>query len=298
MADLEALRAQFMALQAAPPQQRISESTCVDVLQLLLQQQLLRLLPSSNGKEFITPERLEHELRLLIAQKGGRVNVAEAALLLGFGAAAVRQRAEDLCSKSAALCLLEGDIISNSFLAAVAAETQQQLQGNALETAAFAAHVTAAAKGLLLGAISPLSLADAAQALNLPCENLLQAANELIAKGEVAGAIQAKVFTPGIFSAAQTAQGCHPVRGQGLLRKVLAHVQQQQQQQPQQRLQQRKQLLPAGAEWLQHLSVLLSSSSCSMRSRADACAGFLGRQRLRLLFAAAANSRNRLEKLY
>ena len=69
MADLEALRAQFMALQAAPPQQRISESTCVDVLQLLLQQQLLRLLPSSNGKEFITPERLEHELRLLIAQK-------------------------------------------------------------------------------------------------------------------------------------------------------------------------------------------------------------------------------------
>ena len=71
MGDLEALRAQFLSLQAAPPQQRISESTCLDVLQLLLQQQLLRLLPSSNGKEFITPEKLEQELRLMIAQKAG-----------------------------------------------------------------------------------------------------------------------------------------------------------------------------------------------------------------------------------
>ncbi|XP_026191932.1 uncharacterized protein LOC34620102 [Cyclospora cayetanensis] len=206
MADLEALKAQFLALQSAPPQVRISESTCLDVLQLLLQQQLLRVLPSSNGKEFITPERLEQELRLLITQKKGRLNVAEAAQSLSLSSEAVGLKAEELCRKSAGLCILDGDLISSSYLSNLAAEVEETLEPNSLDTAAFAAHVAAAARGLLLGASAPLSLVDAAQALNLPLESLIQAANDLVETGAACGQLHGKVFSPRAFTDAQEAQ--------------------------------------------------------------------------------------------
>ncbi|KAL8274986.1 hypothetical protein Esti_001042 [Eimeria stiedai] len=199
MEDLEALRAQFMSLQAAPQQQRISESTCLDVLQLLLQRQLLRLLPATNGKEFITPERLDQELRIL----KGRLSVPEAAQTLGFRGSAVAAALEALSKKMGGAFLLEEELVTSQYLQAVAGEATEileekgQLQlaelcqkhslplsflkqeivprlnsslgvtvrGSALETAAYAAHVTATARGLLLGASGPLQLSEAAKAL-------------------------------------------------------------------------------------------------------------------------------------
>ncbi|KAL8448365.1 hypothetical protein Emed_003895 [Eimeria media] len=233
MADLEALRAQFMSLQAAPQQQRISESTCLDVLQLLLQRQLLRLLPSTNGKELITPERLDQELRIL----KGRLSVAEAAQTLGFGGSAVAAAVESLSKKMGGAFLLDDELITSQYLQTIAEEATEileekgQLQlaelcqkhslplsflkqeigprldsslgvtmrGSALETAAYAAHVTATARGLLLGASGPLQLSEAAKALNVPLEGLVSACQSLLASGCLRGELSSNTFSPAIY---------------------------------------------------------------------------------------------------
>ncbi|OEH78721.1 E3 UFM1-protein ligase [Cyclospora cayetanensis] len=79
MADLEALKAQFLALQSAPPQK-------------------------------------------------GRLNVAEAAQSLSLSSEAVGLKAEELCRKSAGLCILDGDLISSSYLSNLAAEVEETLE--------------------------------------------------------------------------------------------------------------------------------------------------------------------------
>ncbi len=68
---VQQLAAEFQKLQASTGAQKLSERNCVEVVNKLVEMGLLDILYTVDGKEYITPQHLDREMRNeLVASKG------------------------------------------------------------------------------------------------------------------------------------------------------------------------------------------------------------------------------------
>lgn len=71
------LQQQLAEAQAVSNRGRISERNCIDLVQKLIQTERVKLLHTTSGKEWLTPEQLDREIRDALLSNGGRLSVME-----------------------------------------------------------------------------------------------------------------------------------------------------------------------------------------------------------------------------
>ncbi|RUS25600.1 hypothetical protein BC938DRAFT_471911 [Jimgerdemannia flammicorona] len=99
------------------PSTLLSEQTCADLILKAIQLNLLPgLLTTLDGKEFVTPARLDSEIEEAVSTKGGRVNVMDLQGVLNVDFRYIEARAKSLLErKRGAWVLLGGEIINSTF---------------------------------------------------------------------------------------------------------------------------------------------------------------------------------------
>ena len=71
--EVRRLAADFQRLQASFIAQRLSERNCVELVATLVKQGLVEIIYTLDGKEYITPDQLDREIRDELVVHGGNI---------------------------------------------------------------------------------------------------------------------------------------------------------------------------------------------------------------------------------
>eukprot|EP00899_Mesostigma_viride_P015014 jgi/Mesvir1/23513/Mv18219-RA.1 len=130
MDEILALQAALQAAQETKSAVRLSERNVIELVNKLKELGLLGddLLYTTNGKEYLTVDRLRQELAVQVSRHGGRVSVLDAAALIGIDLSHAEKQAEALASSRPDMCLLQGELITDAYWDGMAAEIDESLQ--------------------------------------------------------------------------------------------------------------------------------------------------------------------------
>lgn len=242
MDAIRELQRQLREAQKASNVKKISERNCIDLVQKLIDTGQVKLFHTANGKEWLTPEQLDREIRDALAGEGGRVGVTDLPGEVGVSIEHCEARVELMCKKDSSLRRLHGEILSGQYVQNVAQEIEESLEEcgclavsdlairynlpadfvrddiivrvdtphvakqNAIYTGAHAARVEARARGALRGCTLPVTLAQLAARHRLDADMLASAAQRMLKDGRILGKLQGSTFTPKVFSDAQTSK--------------------------------------------------------------------------------------------
>eukprot|EP01105_Mastigella_eilhardi_P024010 TRINITY_DN6166_c0_g1_i1.p1 TRINITY_DN6166_c0_g1~~TRINITY_DN6166_c0_g1_i1.p1 ORF type:complete len:762 (-),score=216.02 TRINITY_DN6166_c0_g1_i1:52-2184(-) len=192
---------------------------------------------TEDGKEFVTPAQLLHEINQEILRNSGRICYLDIAPLLRLQSNIVEAKVQELVKKNPSLTIVNLDVVSGLYLDKIAREIDQTLagigelrlsslshrfdlplnflsdaiakrmgrlihghfDGEMLFTEAFIARQRAAVRGALSGATRPTPLAPLAQAHHLSEPLYGQLIDELIASGRLSGRVDNGQYWPDIF---------------------------------------------------------------------------------------------------
>ena len=244
MDELLALQAELAAVQRAPSTFKLSEPNVVEVVQKLVDLGLLDVLFTTNGKEYLTPKQLRHEVEDEILAHGGRVNVTDLPPVLNVDLPHVERVVEQLLRDDGSLQLFQGELIAPYYLDTIAEEINQTLQsegrltlgelaiqytlttdfirglveprlgtavhaklsGNTLYTNAHVRRHAARVRGVLSGLLRPCSLAQLIRDHDFNEMLFYEYVDELKRTDRLLGTVQGKSsYTPALHSHAQAA---------------------------------------------------------------------------------------------
>jgi len=109
--DLKALQQQFREVQQRGPSMKLSEHSCVEVIQQLVKMGLLKVFFTADGKEFLTPERLEKEILDELDSLYGRAHLSVISAAIGVDPALVEETVAALISRDPTLALEGGELL-------------------------------------------------------------------------------------------------------------------------------------------------------------------------------------------
>mmetsp|Transcript_32904 Transcript_32904/g.57519 ORF Transcript_32904/g.57519 Transcript_32904/m.57519 type:complete len:634 (+) Transcript_32904:36-1937(+) len=126
MESLQSLRSKLISLQQKPHAIRFNDRDVVELLRKLTGSGL-QIFYSTSGKEYVTPVRLEREIRDEVIRHG-RIQVLELPKLLGFNLDQVEKTAFALVDKDPQLFLVDGQLMAASYLDSLAEEADAMLR--------------------------------------------------------------------------------------------------------------------------------------------------------------------------
>ena len=77
MDKIRQLRERLKKVQLSEPKNRLSEVHCVEIIQRLVNLSLVDMIFTLDGKEYVTPERLDAEIMNEMAIRGGRISLLD-----------------------------------------------------------------------------------------------------------------------------------------------------------------------------------------------------------------------------
>eukprot|EP00927_Polykrikos_kofoidii_P042090 TRINITY_DN35957_c0_g1_i1.p1 TRINITY_DN35957_c0_g1~~TRINITY_DN35957_c0_g1_i1.p1 ORF type:complete len:727 (-),score=177.90 TRINITY_DN35957_c0_g1_i1:84-2264(-) len=243
MDAIRELQRKLQAAQKISNVRKISEKNCVDLVQKLIELEHVMLYRNSNGKEWITPEHLDQEIRDAIAANGGRITLTELPNELGVAIEFCESRANVLCKGNSGLSKIHGEILSSQYVQGVVQEIEETLEEegciavsdlatrhnlpaeflresviarlstnhtvkqNSIYTGAYATRVEARVRGAVRGYREPVALALLASRHGISdvdqVEKLIQ---RMLRDGVVEGRLQGATFTPKVYSDGQASR--------------------------------------------------------------------------------------------
>ncbi|CAJ1429138.1 unnamed protein product [Effrenium voratum] len=241
MDAIRALQQQLMEAQKASNVRKISERNCIDLVQKLIATDQVKLFHTSNGKEYLTPEQLDNEIRDSIEACGGRISVTELPNEIGIALEHVESRVEMLRKRDSSLHKIHNELFSQQYLQQVAQEIEESLQESGcmavsdlasrynlpaeyirnsvlvllsmseavvrqstVHTSSYAARVEARVRGCLRACTEPAALAQLAARHGLDAELLASEVQKLIREEVVQGKLQGGTFTPKCYTELET----------------------------------------------------------------------------------------------
>nr|CAD7430774.1 unnamed protein product [Timema monikensis] len=108
----------------------LSERNCVEIITKLIEHQLLDVVFTVDGKEYVTPQQLSREIRDELFVHGGRINLVELARILNVDLSQVTARAAEIERADSGITLVLGQLIDKSYLTFIAQEINERLAQN------------------------------------------------------------------------------------------------------------------------------------------------------------------------
>lgn len=106
---------------------RLSERNCIEIVTLLLEKQLLDVVFTNDGKEYITPEHLEREIQDELYANGGRANLVEVSKTLNVDLSRIEALAERIAADNPQIHLMLGQLIDEDYITHIAQEINEKL---------------------------------------------------------------------------------------------------------------------------------------------------------------------------
>jgi hypothetical protein len=128
MDKIKALKEQLAALYKQDTKFHLSERNCVEILMKLIARGNLQVYFTLDGREYVTPAKLETEIKNELQLRGGRINILDLEPLLNIDSRQISAKVEELVSRYHHLHLVQGELISDSYLDKVAEEINESLQ--------------------------------------------------------------------------------------------------------------------------------------------------------------------------
>jgi len=236
------LQRQLAKAQEVSNVKKISERNCIDLVQKLIELDQVKLVHTTTGKEWLTPDQLDREIRDALASTGGRLGVTDLPAEVGVAIEHVEGRVDLMCKKDGSLTRLQGELLTSQYVDGVSLEVEESLaesgclavsdlavrynlpadfvrssvldkvasphitKQNSIYTDAHANRVFARARGALRGCTMPVTLTQLAARHRLDADMLADAVQKLLKDGTLSGKLQTGTFTPKIFAAAQSSK--------------------------------------------------------------------------------------------
>ncbi|XP_063234235.1 LOW QUALITY PROTEIN: E3 UFM1-protein ligase 1 homolog [Bacillus rossius redtenbacheri] len=125
--EVKRLAADFQRAQLSTTVQRLSERNCVEIITKLIELQLLDVIFTNDGKEYLTPQQLVKEIRDELYVHGGRINLVELSKALNVDLSQVTARAAEIERSDAGVSLVLGQLVDRSYLGRLAREVDERL---------------------------------------------------------------------------------------------------------------------------------------------------------------------------
>lgn len=160
--EIKRLAADFQRTQTSDTLQKISERNCIDIVKKLTELNLIELIYTCDGKEYITPAHLRREIEDEVYMNGGRRHFNELASSLNVDFQHIENEGKLLArDKPEEYNLIQGQIIHTSYKETL----RKQINDTLMETGS-------------------LSISDFAKTLDLPSEFLIEIISSVIASDD------------------------------------------------------------------------------------------------------------------
>ena len=127
MEEILALQRKLAEVQETNNAQRLSDRNVVEIVDAIIKIFEIKLLYTSDGKEYLTPEHLDREIKEIVLARG-RINMVELPKLLNVGIEKIDQRLDNLCRKRSELIMINGNLFTNEYLDTICEEINEELQ--------------------------------------------------------------------------------------------------------------------------------------------------------------------------
>jgi len=128
MDDLAELQALLGAVQKQETKNRLNERNCRELLIKLIEKELVKLITTLDGGEYVTPEHLEKELRDEIIVAGGRLRLTDVQPQLNVDLSHIQRRLDDIIKDDPSIKFVDGEVFTQDYMDGVAEEINQILQ--------------------------------------------------------------------------------------------------------------------------------------------------------------------------
>jgi len=128
MDEIKALQEEFARAQMSGSMAKLSERNCVEVIMMLQKFDMIDLLYTMDGKQYVTPAQLETDIRNEISYRGGRVNLVEMHELVNVDLSVVEATVTSMLKTDGYLTLVQGDLVDRTYIEGLAVEVNDMLQ--------------------------------------------------------------------------------------------------------------------------------------------------------------------------
>ena len=126
--EIQALQEMLLQVQSADLPPTLSEQNCVDLVQKLIDLEIIELIHTLDGKEYLTHEQLFLEIEEETLAQGGRISLLSLQTNLNVDISYIQKFATDLCKRDHHWLIIQGDLINRSFLDKWCEELNDNLQ--------------------------------------------------------------------------------------------------------------------------------------------------------------------------
>uniref|UniRef100_R4G486 E3 UFM1-protein ligase 1 homolog n=1 Tax=Rhodnius prolixus TaxID=13249 RepID=R4G486_RHOPR len=126
--EVKRLAADFRRAQLVSTVQTLSERNCIEIITKLIEINLLDVIFTTDGKEYITPQYLIKEIKDELYVSGGRINLVELSKTLNVDLSHITARIPEVERSSAGCTLIMGQLITKQYQKTIAEEINKKLQ--------------------------------------------------------------------------------------------------------------------------------------------------------------------------
>eukprot|EP00092_Neocalanus_flemingeri_P007696 GFUD01008312.1.p1 GENE.GFUD01008312.1~~GFUD01008312.1.p1 ORF type:complete len:788 (+),score=294.35 GFUD01008312.1:119-2482(+) len=126
--EIRRLAADFQRAQLAGSAQKLSERNCVELVTKLIELKLIDVIYTTDGKEYLTYQQLNKEVKDELYVSGGRLGLVEIAATLNVDFSHVEAMAQTLCKGDRTLHLVLGQLVSHRYLEDLCRQINEKLQ--------------------------------------------------------------------------------------------------------------------------------------------------------------------------
>jgi len=236
MEEILELQRKLADVQATSNLNKLSDRIVVDLIDRLLKTTDFRLIFTTDGQEYLTPEYLDIQIRDIIQLKS-RVNVIDLPYLINVGSEKIDPRLDLVCSKFPDIYRLDDFLFTGIYIDSICEEVNEELQQkmhiplidisskfmfpvdfvrnmierksvtiiqgvvatDKLTTLSYIQTMFSKLKGILRASIRPIALSTLIKDYDVEEGSLMERIEELIKSDEIEGKIQGGMFIPNRF---------------------------------------------------------------------------------------------------
>ncbi|XP_012221888.1 E3 UFM1-protein ligase 1 homolog [Linepithema humile] len=125
--EVKRLAADFQKAQLTSTLQKLSERNCIEIITTLIENKLLDVIFTNDGKEYVTPEYLGKEIKDELYVHGGKVSLVDLAQILNVNLSHITKIVADIEKHDRGLKVVLGQLIDKSYINKIAEEINDKL---------------------------------------------------------------------------------------------------------------------------------------------------------------------------
>ncbi|XP_032665744.1 E3 UFM1-protein ligase 1 homolog isoform X2 [Odontomachus brunneus] len=125
--EVKRLAADFQKAQLTSTLQKLSERNCIEIITTLVENKLLDIIFTNDGKEYVTPQHLGKEIKDELYIHGGKVSLVDLAQILNVSLSQITKVVTEIEKHNKGLKVILGQLIDKSYINKIAEEINDKL---------------------------------------------------------------------------------------------------------------------------------------------------------------------------